>query len=86
MLQPVAEEAKNCHAYITLKGYNQTIITGWNDNNLQYMDIGDTGELRLFTIMKWPTKKEIIFYRMPRSNNETFPPMIKLPYDTFIDK
>ncbi|MFZ0511838.1 MAG: hypothetical protein WAM14_09550 [Candidatus Nitrosopolaris sp.] len=80
-----SEEAKNCHAYLSLEGYDNTIITGWSDNSKQNMDIGSTGQLRLFTIDEEIDKK-IWFFPMRESDEKPQPPGVSLPYSTFIVK
>lgn len=50
------------------------------------MNIGKTGQLRLFTITEEETDKKIWFFPMLQSGEGPQPGGISLPYSTFIDK
>ena len=80
VMSPSSEEAKKCHSYITVEHYSNTIVTRWLDNNLQYMNIGETGQLGLFTIVQEESGKNIFFATPPSSKP------ITLSHGAFIDK
>ena len=80
VLSQSGEEAKRCHSYITVDDYSSTIVTRWLDNNLQHMNIGETGQLGLFTIVQNESGKSIFLATPPSSR------AITLSYGAFIDK